>query len=114
VLQGELRQEGEELTVPLETTATQAKLTLMGKDAYTFFVGGLGPAESHDGARARLLNLGFGRPATPSSERAGPSAVQVRDPLAVAISAFQARNDLSTTGALDEPTVAALESAYSG
>lgn len=114
VLEGELEHDGQELCVPLEASARQAKLTLSGDLVHEFAVGGLGPAGEERGAHARLVNLGFRDDFISGGESGDAGQEPERDPVETAIAAFQARCGLCRTAKLDEPTAAEIRARYEG
>ncbi|PRP91450.1 putative peptidoglycan binding domain protein [Enhygromyxa salina] len=65
---------------------------------YELELGGLDAVETIRGAQARLTNLGYGC----------PSSGQLDDDTRAALEAFQADHEVSVSGELDEPTIAAL------
>lgn len=111
---GVLEHDNEELTLPLELGVRTAKLTLMGKDTYTFFVGGLGPVDEQQGAQARLANLGFRGDVASGAGAESHECEQNVDAWVQAVSMFQGRHGLQRTGCLDDATRTKLKSEYGG
>lgn len=108
-LEGVLEEDGQELVIPLEKGVNKGSLSLQGSKPHEFFIGGLGPASEGVGARARLLNLGYRSDIPPGGEGSEDADA---DPLSWLLAWFQRRNDLPSTGELDEGTRKTLEEQY--
>jgi hypothetical protein len=91
-----------EFDVPLQCRTVDLHLPEQD-DIYPLVIGGLDPTDVMSGARSRLRNLGFDP--GPVDRKAGPKgSSQFR----AALKAFQQAYGASTTGELDEETIAAL------
>ena len=85
-------------------TAKSGRLQLQnGKETYPVNIGHLDPIDEVPGVQQRLNNLGY---------NAGPEDGSMTDTTRAALSAFQTRNGLSTSGEIDEATRSKLASLH--